>query len=179
MRTAKEGGREGVLGQRERGSEREREREGKEREKKREATHHHRLPSTSSAAGCAAGLVAKAKGSRRVQRPNTESHLSVPLPACSNGGSFSSGAACQLLRESTGAFSSGDQRSRSQPQAEGVDNVCFQLVSRGMGLSSREVTLTRFTLLKRSRRLPRKKMIEETFLYESACLEFNFIIKSK
>ncbi|TGZ57941.1 hypothetical protein DBV15_07578 [Temnothorax longispinosus] len=54
------------------------------RERKREATHHrhHHLPSTSSAAGCAAGLVAKAKGSRRVQRPNTESHLSVPLPAC-------------------------------------------------------------------------------------------------
>ncbi|KYN36479.1 hypothetical protein ALC56_09440 [Trachymyrmex septentrionalis] len=101
MRTAKEGGRR-VLGQRGRGSEREREK-GRERkrEKKREATHHHRLPSTSSVAGCAAGLVAKAKGSRRVQRPNTESHLSVPLPACSNGGSFSSGAACQLLREST------------------------------------------------------------------------------
>lgn len=96
---------------------RKREREGGgERKRKREPTHHHRLPSTSSAAGCAAGLVAKAKGSRRVQRPNTESHLSVPLPACSNGGSFSSGAACQLLRESTGAFSSGDQRSCTQPK---------------------------------------------------------------
>lgn len=33
-------------------------------------------------------------------------------------------------REHRGAFSSRDQRSRSQPEAEGVDNVCFQ---RAMG----------------------------------------------